>query len=342
MPGLLLCTVRFVRLLLSGHQAIAIENAALRVQLAGFQRERRRPLLTSFDRLFWVGLSRVWRGWRGPLHYVQADTVVRRERERFRRFWTRLSRAKRRGLGRPPIGVEIRRLIERMVAANLQWRAPQLHGELQMLGIPIFERTVAHILRRVRRPPGQTWKTFLHNHLGQMVSIDFFTVPTMTLRVMFVFVVLEHRRRQVLHFNVTEHPTAAWTAQQIVEAFAGRDAPRYLIRDRDGVYGDDVRQRVASLGIDEILTAPRSPWQNPFAEWLIGSIRRDCLDHFIILNAKHLKRTLACYFRYYHESRTHLGLGKQCPFPLRVSSAGKIVEISQLGGLHHRYDRVAA
>jgi putative transposase len=134
---------------------------------------------------------------------------------------------------------------------------------------------------------------------------------------------------------VTEHPTASWTAQQIVEAFADRDAPRYLIRDRDGVYGDDVRQRIASLGMEEVLTAPRCPWQNPYAERLIGSIRRDCLDHFIILNARHLKRTLASYFRYYHESRTHLGLGKQCPFPRQVSNAGRIVEIPQLGGLHH-------
>jgi transposase InsO family protein len=342
MPDLLLCFVRFIRLLLSGHHAIALENAALRVQLAAFQRKRRRPLLTTFDRIFWVGLSRVWRDWRGPLYYVQADTVVRWERERFRRFWARLSRARRRGRGRPATAVEIRRLIAKMVAANPLWRAPRLHGELQMLGVPASERTVSRILRRLRRPPGQTWKTFLHNHLGQMVSMDFFTVPTITLRVLFVFVVLEHRRRQVLHFGVTEHPTGSWTAQQIVEAFAERDAPRYLIRDRDRVYGDEVRRGIASLGIEEVLTTPRSPWQNPYAERLIGSIRRDCLDHFIILNARHLKRTLASYFRYYHESRTHLGLGKQCPFPRQASSVGQIVAIPQLGGLHHRYERIAA
>jgi putative transposase len=342
MPALLLCLVRFLRLLLSGHQAIAIENAALRLQLAAFRRKRRRPVLTTFDRLFWVGLSRVWRGWSGPLQYVQADTVVRWQRERFRRFWAHLSRVDRRRRGRPATAVEIRRLIERMVAANPLWRAPRLHGELQMLGIPISERTVSRILRRFRRPPTQTWKTFLHNHLGQMVSMDYFTVSTITLRVLFVFVVLEHRRRQVLHFNVTEHPTAAWTAQQIVEAFADRDAPRYIIRDRDRVYGDDVRLRIASLGIQEVLTAPQSPWQNPYAERLIGSIRRDCLNHFVILNAKHLKRTLATYFRYYHESRTHLGLRKQCPVYRQVCSAGRIVEIPQLGGLHHRYERIAA
>jgi len=208
--------------------------------------------------------------------------------------------------------------------------------------IMISERTVSRILRTLRRPPTQTWKTFLHNHLGQVVSIDFFTVPTVTMRVLFVFIVLEHRSREVLHFNVTEHPTAAWTAQQIVEAFADRDAPRYLIRDRDSVYGNEVRLRIASLHIEELLTAPRSPWQNPYAERLIGSIRRDCLNHFVILSARHLKRTLASYFAYYHGSRTHLGLDKQCPFPRQVSSVGKIIEIPQLGGLHHRYERVAA
>src|SRR4051812_10913910 len=167
-------------------------------------------------------------------------------------------------------------------------------------------------------------------------------VPTISMKVLFVFFVLEHRRREVLHFGVTEHPTAAWTSQQIVEAFAYRDAARYLIRDRDSIYGNDVRKRIATLGIEEVLTAPQSPWQNPYAERLIGSIRRECLNHFIILNAKHLKRTLAQYFDYYHRARPHLALGKQCPVPRLVISTGKIIEIAQLGGLHHRYERVAA
>ena len=229
-----------------------------------------------------------------------------------------------------------------MVSANPLWRAPRIHGELQMLGVPISERTVSRILRSLGQPPSQTWKTFLLNHLGQTVSMDFFTVPTITMKVLFVFIVLEHRSRQVLHFNVTEHPTAAWTSQQIVEAFIDRDAARYLIRDRDSIYGNDVRLRIESLGIEEVLTTPQSPWQNPYAERLIGSIRRECLNHFVILNAKHLKRTLAKYFDYHHESRTHLGLGKQCPFPRQFSSLGKIIEIPKLGGLHHRYERVAA
>jgi len=292
--------------------------------------------------VFWITLRRYWSGWRQPLLYVQADTVARWQRERFRRFWARQSKRHGRWRGRPATAVELRRLIEQMVVANPLWRAPRIHGELKMLGIAISERTVSRILRGLRRPPTQTWKTFLHNHLGQLVSIDFFTVPTVTLRVLFVFIVLEHRRREVLHFNVTEHPTAAWTSQQIVEAFADRDAPRYLIRDRDSIYGDAVRLQISSMGIEEVLTAPQSPWQNPYAERLIGSIRRDCLNHFVILNARHLKRTLATYLVYYHRSRTHLGLEKQCPIPRQVSSVGRIIEIPQLGGLHHRYERVAA
>ena len=201
---------------------------------------------------------------------------------------------------------------------------------------------MSRILRRLRRPSNQTWRTFLHNHVGQLVSIDFFTVPTITMRVLFALIVPQHNRRKLLHFNVTEHPTGAWTAQQIVEAFADREAAQYLIRDRDSRYSTEVRQRIQSLGMQEILTAPRSPWQNPYAERLIGSIRRECLNHYIILNARHLKRSLSSYFSYYHQSRTHLSLGKQCPFPREALQVGKIVAIPQLGGLHHRYERIAA
>src|SRR5215469_4488881 len=327
MPTLALLLFRFARLLFSGHAAVAAENAALRLQVAAFQRQRRRPVLTSLDRLFWVGLSLLWKRWRSPLMYIQADTVVRWQRERFRRFWVRLSRRNRRRRGRPATAVEIRRLIDEMAKANPLWRAPRIHGELKMLGIQISERTISRLLRKLPRRPTQTWKTFLHNHLGQMVSMDFFTVPTITMKVLFVFLVLEHRRREVLHFNVTEHPCAAWTSQQIVEAFANQDGPRYLLRDRDRIYGSEVRLRISSLQIEEVLTAPRSPWQNPYVERLIGSIRRDCLAHFIIFNARHLKRTLSSYFTYYHGSRTHLGLDKQGPHVRQVSSVGTIFKI---------------
>ena len=261
MAAFFLSIFRFLRLLLSGHQAIAIENTALRLQLAAFQRKRRRPVLTTLDRLFWITLGRLWADWRRPLIYVQADTVVRWQGERFRRFWARLSKPHRRRRGRPGTAAELRRLIERMAAANPLWRAPRIHGELKMPGIAISERTVSRILRKLRRPLNQTWKTFLHNHVGQIVSTGFFTVPTFTMKVLFEFIVLEHGRRKVLHFDVTEHPTATWTAQQIVEAFADREPARYLIRDRDSIYGTEVRLRIKSLGMEEILTAPQSPWQ---------------------------------------------------------------------------------
>ena len=210
-----------------------------------------------------------------------------------------------------------------------------------MLGIEISERTVSWILQTLRRPPTQTWKTFLHNHLDQLVSIDFFTVPTITMRVLFVFIVLEHHRREVLHFNVTEHPTAAWTSQQIVEAFADRDAPRYLIRDRDRVYGNEVRLRIASLHIEEVLTAPRSPWQNPYAERLIGSIRRDCLNHFVILNAGISREPWPRISLTTTDRGPIWGSTSNVPFLGEYRAWEESSRFRKLGGLHHRYERVA-
>lgn len=338
---MLLCLFRFVRLLCSGQQSIAIENAALRLQLRAFQRTRRRPVLTTSDRLFWCALTKIWSGWREALMIVQPETVLRWQRERFRRFWARLSKPKKRR-GRPCVSAEIRRLILQVAKENPLWRAPRIHGELRMLGIAVSERTVSRILRTLPRPPAQSWKTFLSNHAGHIVSIDFFTVPTITLKILFVFVVLAHRRREVLHFNVTDHPTSEWTEQQVVEACSYRDPPQYLIRDRDRAYGSAVRYRLQALGIQEVLTAPASPWQNAYAERLIGSIRRECLNHFVILNARHLKRTLASYFDYYQRARTHLALEKDSPIPRTAFSEGKIARTLYLGGLHHCYTRIAA
>jgi len=194
----------------------------------------------------------------------------------------------------------------------------------------------------MKRPPSQTWKTFLKNHMGEIVATDFFTVPTLRMGVLFVFLVVEHARRKVLHFAVTEHPTAEWAGQHMVEAFADRDVARYLIRDRDGIYGHEFRHRIRSLGMNEVITAARSPWQNAFAERLIGSIRRDCLDHVVVLNQRHLTSLLRKYFVYYHRSRTHLALAKDSPEPRAVVNQGRIIAIPQMGGLHHRYQRVAA
>jgi len=230
-----------------------------------------------------------------------------------------------------------------MAVANPLWGAPRIHGELLKLGLDVSERTVSRLILKRRSPPSQTWRTFLTNHVRDLVSIDFFTVPTARLRVLFVLVVLAHQRRRVLHFNITEHPTAAWTTQQLVDAFPDDSAPSYLLRDRDSIYGHPFRQRVKRMRICEVLTAPLSPWQNPFAERLIGSIRRECLDHVLVLGQRHLRRTLARYFAYYHQARTHLALDKDAPDirPTQLPEAGTILQIPEVGGLHHRYVRRA-
>ncbi len=198
-------------------------------------------------------------------------------------------------------------------------------------------------MKRVRKPPSQTWRTFLDNHLSDIVAIDFFVVPTATFRVLYTFVILRHDRRRIVHFNVTAHPTAAWTAQQIVESFPEESAPRFLIRDRDGIYGLDFQTRVANMGIEEIVAAAKSPWQNPFVERIVGSIRRECLNHVIVLSERHLLRILSSYFEYYHGSRTHLSLQRNSPNPRDIEppANGNVIAIPQVGGLHHRYCRAA-
>ena len=266
---------------------------------------------------------------------------MRWHRKGFRLYWTWKSRRYRGG--RPAIDSEVRELIRTMSRNNIGWGAPRIHGELKMLGFGVSESTVAKYMIRHRKPPSQTWRTFLDNHVSELVSVDFFTVPTATFRVLYVFVVLRHERREIVHFNATYHPTAEWTAQQIVEAFPFDSAPRYLIRDRDSIYGTRFRNRVRSLGIDEVLTAPRSPWQNPYVERIIGSIRRECINHVIIFNERHLRKVLKAYVTYYHEARTHLSLDKQSPVPRSIETPeqGKVVAISHVGGLHHEY-RLAA
>jgi len=212
-----------------------------------------------------------------------------------------------------------------------------------MLGIDIAQATVAKYMIRRQKPPSQTWRTFLDNHVRDLASIDFFTVPTVTFRILYVFLVLRHDQRQIVHFNVTAHPTAQWTAQQLVEAFPLDTAPRYLLRDRDAIYGERFRRRLHSLGIAEVPIAPRSPWQSPYIERLIGSIRRECLDHVIVFNERHLRRLLGSYARYYLTARTHLSLDKQCPKPRPVDSPdqGHVIAFPHVGGLHHEYRRAA-
>jgi transposase InsO family protein len=219
-----------------------------------------------------------------------------------------------------------------------------VHGELLKLGIDISERTVSRWMPKRRRPPSQNWRSFLDNHFGELVSIDFFTVPTATFRVLFVLIVLAHDRRKIVHFNVTEHPTAAWTARQMVEAFYDRKPPRYLIRDRDGIYGLVFRDQVKALEIEAVVTAPRCPWQSPYVERVIGTLRRECLDHVIVLGEGHLRRIVRNFLSYYHGARTHLALDKDAPEPrsVQASAHGRVIEFPEVGGLHHRYERRAA
>jgi hypothetical protein len=223
----------------------------LRHQLAVYKRMVTRPTVRRSDRLFWVALSRVWAGWRQALVIVSPNTVLRWQRRRFREHWTRLS-APPTG-GRPPVNAEIKALVTRMAAANPLWGAPRIRGELLRLGIDVSERTVSRLMPKRRSLPSQTWRTFLANHVRDLVSLDFFTVPTVRLRVLFVLVVLAHHRRRVVHFNVTEHPTAHWTAQQLVDTFPDDSAPLYLLRDRDSIYGQAFRHRVKGMGICEVL-----------------------------------------------------------------------------------------
>jgi putative transposase len=231
-----------------------------------------------------------------------------------------------------------------MSRENPLWGAPHIHGELLKLGIEISETSVAKYMVRHRKPPSQTWRTFLDNHIHSLVSVDFFTVPTIRFQVLYVFLVLAHDRRRVVHFNVTAHPTAEWTAQQLREAFPFDQIPRYLLRDRDQIFGDTFREQVKDMQIAEVLSAPRSPCQRAYVERLIGSIRRECLDHMIVFGEASLRRTLSSYFSYYHQTRSHLSLKKDSPEPRPIQrpERGPVVAVRQVGGLHHRYERRAA
>jgi putative transposase len=311
MPPVIVTLLASVAISFRSQTALRLENLALRHQLAVYQHTVARPRLRPYDRLFWAWLSRLWPYWHQALAFVQPRTVIAWQRKRFRDHWRWLSQ--RGKPGRPAVAKEVRALIRQMWRANPTWGAPRIVGELRKLGLDVAKSTVEKYRARPRKPSSPTWKTFLQHHAKDLVALDFFTVPTVTFRVLFVLVILAHERRRVVHFNVTEHPTAQWTAQQVVEAFPWDDAPRYLLRDRDSIYGMSFRQRVRSIGSEEVLIAPRSPWQNPYVERLIGSIRRECLDHVIVLHERHLRRILTSYFSYYHRWRTHQSLAMDCP-----------------------------
>ncbi|MGH1484189.1 MAG: integrase core domain-containing protein [Geminicoccales bacterium] len=318
---------------------MALENLALRQQLAMLKGRSKRARPTHGDRFFWMIFCRYIDEWRAMLFVLHPDTVIRWHREGFRWYWTRKSRR----VGRPGVDRELRKLIREMQASNVGWGAPRIRGELLKLGFEISQATVSKYMRRRTKPPYQSWRTFLNNHLQGMVAIDFFTVPTATFRILYVFLILRHDRRRILHVNVTAHPTSSWTAQQMIEAFPFVMAPSHVLRDRDSIYGKIFRSRIFGKGIKEVLIAPRCPWQNPYVEGVIGSVRRERLDHVIILNERHLRRLLSWYLNYYHGSRTHLSLAKDSP-DVRSASAGQeiVVPLPKVGGLHHRYERITA
>jgi putative transposase len=322
--------------------ALQLEILALRHQVSVLQRSVKRPKLTPADRLLWAWLCAVWNDWQSSVFIVKAATVIGWHRKGFRLFWTwKIRHGKP---GRPSVPKEVRQLIRTMSRENPLWGAPRIHGELLKLGIDIGETSVSKYLVRGRKPPSQTWRTFLENHVKTMASVDFFTVPTVRFQILYVFLVLAHDRRRILHFGVTAHPTAEWTAQQLREAFPWETAPRYLLRDRDTIFGPEFVKQVKAMGIKQVLSAPRSPWQRAYIERVIGTLRRECLDHVIVFSEAGLYRHLRNFADYYHRSRTHLGLQKDTPEPrpIHPPGAGRIIAIPEVGGLHHRYERRAA
>jgi transposase InsO family protein len=330
----------FLHILVSPFKAQArleAEISVLRHQLNILRRQApKKPRLTVADRLIFVWLYRLFPSVLNAVSMIEPETVLRWHRMGFRLYWRWKSRSQG---GRPRIPGDIRRLIRDMSLANRLWGAPRIHGELLKLGIEVAQSTVAKYMAQWGRGRSQTWKTFLHNHASGIAAMDFLIVPTVGLKLLFVLVILRHQRRRLISLSVTTNPTAEWIAHQITDAFPWNEAPDYLIRDRDRSYGLAVTRRLAAMGIRDHPTAPRSPWQNRYAERLIGSIRRDCLDHIVVFGAGHLRRILSAYAGYYNEHRTHLALDKDSPNRRPVQRLGQLTAWPILGGLHHEYSR---
>jgi transposase InsO family protein len=317
---------------------LELENVTLRHQVMVLRRQARgRIRLTNLDRLFLVQLYRWFPSMLQVLAIVQPETVIHWHRAGFRSYWRWKSRW--RG-GRPVIGSDLRLLIRRMSIDNPLWGAPRIHGELLKLGFAVAQSTVAKYMVKQWGPPSQGWRTFLRNHVPHIAAMDLFVVPTVGFKLLYAFVIVRLDRRKLVWINVTDTPTADWIARQLTEAFPWDEAPGYLIRDNDRIYGDVTQRRVRAMGIRDKPIAPAAPWQNSFAERLIGSIRRECLDHFVIFSEAHLRRILQTYAEYYNKIRTHRSLAKDAPVFRPVQRIGPIASQPILGGLHHRYVRV--
>ena len=319
--------------------ALEAEILVLRQQIVVLRRGKpsRMPFL-AVDRMVLSWLCHLCPKARDALAIVRPDTVVRWHRAGFRCYWRWKSRPRR---GRPDMPAEIRQLIRQMSIANPLWGAPRIHGELLKLGIDIGQTSVAKYMARWgRAPPSQGWKTFLRNHADGIVAMDLFVVPTVSFRLLYGLLIMRHGRRQLMWLGVTAHPTAEWIANQLTAACAWEQMPCDLIHDRDACYGNIFVRRVRSLGIRDRPTSPRSPWQNGYAERLIGSIRRECLDHIVVTGEQHLRHILKCYMDYYNAVRTHLSLGKDAPNRRAIQRSGRIEVRPMLGGLHHQYVRI--
>ena len=313
------------------------ENVLLRHQVIVLRRKvKGRVPLTNGDRWFLVQLYHWFPSILGSLVLIKPETLVRWHRAGFRLYWRWKSRS--RG-GRPRIDADLRTLIRQMSIENPLWGAPRIHGELLKLGFDVAQSSVAKYMIKRRRPGGQGWRTFLRNHTPEIAAMDLFVVPTIGFELLYAFVIVRLDRRHLVWINVTTNPTAEWVARQITEAFPWNEAPRYLIRDRDGIYGAIVTRRLRAMGIRDKPIAPGSPWQNGYAERLIGSIRRECLDHVIVLGEAHLRKILRAYADYYNGVRTHRSLNKDAPISRPIQRGGLVAARPILGGLHHHYAR---
>jgi transposase InsO family protein len=332
--ALLRCALAFFR----SRNEQAIVELALRQQLATFAQTGSKSKLTPVDRAFWVALFRCWPRWRDTLVIVKPDTVIRWHRKGFRLYWRAISK---RGPGRPPISAELKALIRRLATEN-NWRARKIHAELKKLGFSVSLPTVSRYLPKRAPDPGkqQRWMTFLRNHKDGITAMDFFVVPTVGFRLLYVWFVIDHGRREIIHFDVTANPTAPWVIQQLREAFPYDSSPKYLIYDNDSIFSNQATGAIRSFGIKPKRTAFQSPWQNGTAERWVGSARREILDHVIVLNEQHLHRLLRDYICYYNDERIHTRLQdapKHRPVEMRPSSAARVVGLPRVGGLHHRY-----
>ena len=340
MKSIVMLLFEFLRLSFKTRQSVVLENLLLRQQIIIFKRKTKRPRIENIDRIILAWISKLWNDWKSAMILVKPETVIGWHRKNFQLYW----KWKSRKVGRPAIDWELIKLIRRMQKENPTWTAQRIQGELVKLGLDVSDNTVAKYMRKPKADPEkrQRWLTFLRNHAKHIVGIDFLVARTIFFKSIHVFVAISHDRRRILHFAVTPNPHSQWAIQQLRETFAFNETTKYVIRDNDKIFSEDFKENIKRFGLEDTPTAPRSPWQNPIAERVIGTLRRECLDHMIILNEKHLYNVLHEYiFEYYNVSRTHMSLEKDSPVHRPTQTEGNIVSKPIIGGLHHVYRRVA-